>query len=72
MMTSSRNNEKNQKRIQLVAHDTVNLLSFLAAKDFVLKIMLKGLQSPCDVSITEDSFQLPAFYDDEKFKRYVI
>lgn len=43
----------------------------LAAKNFIMNLLLKGFKfsEPCDECLNEESFQLPKWYDDVKFKR---
>lgn len=50
------------------------LISFPAAKEYVLNLMIKGLQlsEPCDESFSDSEFKLPVWFDEKKYERWVV
>ena len=49
------------------------LLFSLVAKNFVLNLMSAGVQKPCDDLNSESlTFELPMWYDEQKFKRFIF
>lgn len=50
------------------------LISFTVAKEYVLNLMIKGLRlsEPCDESFSDEDFKLPEWFNEDKFKRWVL